>query len=269
MNKKKIFAAFAAGMMLFSVGAASTAMMSNPVSAATKSSTKKLPSVAVTLKKNATVYAAKYSTKTGKISSLKKYGVIAKNTKVSAFFYLKKGSTKYYFLGTQSKKYLVIKSSDAKVAKGKKVLSYADFLKKYATPSKITINVPKFDKIVPGTVVKETKYLTLITGTDGRAALKTSDDTIKQGTKVDIVAKGTFPVSTTDSSGQQQTLNLQLYGILDSNFKLFFVPAGAVELTDKNAQVPSLQQFNTDFANWQKQVNDLIQAAKDKYQNNK
>ena len=48
-----------------------------------------------------------------------------------------------------------------------------------------------------------------------------------------------------------------------------FIPQSVVTLSDANAQVPTMEQFNSDYGAWQKEVAEIIKNAQAQVQANK
>lgn len=269
MKKKKLFKIFAAAVFL---GVSGTYAQVNPAYAATTTSkAKAAPSVQLVVKKNAPIYTVKYNKKTGKITSLKRVpnAGVRRGAKLKTFFYLKKGKTKYYFLGVDSnlKKSLAIKAS---YAKAKKVPSLPAYLKVVSTPTKVTVDIPKYTKVVNGKVKDASYYYAISQVADGKAKLTKSTDQIPANQEITIAGQTNLPLQDT----QGNNVNLPMYIFLiprQDNLvpAIAFIPQSVVTLSDANAQVPTMEQFNSDYGAWQKEVAEIIKNAQAQVQANK
>ena len=199
-----------------------------------------------------------------------------KGSKTSVFFSLTVNSgAKYYFLGTLTSKTgkthsVYVSSKDLSVKNSKKIPNYG----KKATAQKpqnqqVTVNIPKYTKIWKGTINKDTDQIVTIQDNNGTATIAQYKDangnpvTWNKGKEVTIYA--TEDLKATDKQDPSKNQTIKTYMILvpngDKN-QILFIPTDYVDLEDKNAQVSTMAQFNTDYEAYQKNVQNIIDQAK-------
>lgn len=284
MKKNKLFAVLAAATLL--VGTGSTVLLNNNAvaQAATKKKTsaKKaapLKRYPVTFKRKPKTYYQAVEVKSNgqtyqKIVKYKNKNLkFKKGSKTSVFFSLTVNSgAKYYFLGTLTSKTgkthsVYVSSKDLSVKNSKKIPNYGK--KATAQNQQVTVNIPKYTKIWKGTINKDTDQIVTIQNNNGTATIAQYKDangnpvTWNKGKEVTIYA--TEDLKATNKQDPSKAETIKTYMILvpngDKN-QILFIPTDYVDLEDKNAQVSTMAQFNTDYEAYQKNVQNIIEQAK-------
>ena len=284
MKKNKLFAVLAAATLL--VGTGSTVLPNNNAvaQAATKKKTsaKKaapLKRYPVTFKRKPKTYYQAVEVKSNgqtyqKIVKYKNKNLkFKKGSKTSVFFSLTVNSgAKYYFLGTLTSKTgkthsVYVSSKDLSVKNSKKIPNYGK--KATAQNQQVTVNIPKYTKIWKGTINKDTDQIVTIQNNNGTATIAQYKDangnpvTWNKGKEVTIYA--TEDLKATNKQDPSKAETIKTYMILvpngDKN-QILFIPTDYVDLEDKNAQVSTMAQFNTDYEAYQKNVQNIIEQAK-------
>ena len=287
MKKNKLFAVLAAATLL--VGTGSTVLPNNNAvaQAATKKKTsaKKatpLKRYPVTFKRKPKTYYQAVEVKSNgqtyqKIVKYKNKNLkFKKGSKTSVFFSLTVNSgAKYYFLGTFTSKTskthsVYVSSKDLSIKNRKKIPNYG----KKATAQKpqnqqVTVNIPKYTKVWKGTINKDTDQIVTIQDNNGTSTIAQYKDangnpvTWNKGKEVTIYATEDLQATNKQDPSKKQTI--KTYMILvpngDKN-QILFIPTDYVDLEDKNAQVSTMSQFNTDYEAYQKNVQNIIDQAK-------
>ncbi len=133
----------------------------------------------------------------------------------------------------------------------------------------VTVNIPKYTKIWKGTINKDTDQIVTIQDNNGTSTIAQYKDangnpvTWNKGKEVTIYA--TEDLKATDKQNPSKNQTIKTYMILvpngDKN-QILFIPTDYVDLEDKNAQVSTMAQFNTDYEAYQKNVQNIIDQAK-------
>lgn len=133
----------------------------------------------------------------------------------------------------------------------------------------VTVNIPKYTKVWKGTINKDTDQIVTIQDNHGTSTIAQYKDansnpvTWNKGKEVTIYATEDLQATNKQDPSKKQTI--KTYMILvpngDKN-QILFIPTDYVDLEDKNAQVSTMAQFNTDYEAYQKNVQNIINQAK-------